>query len=295
MDAATNNTDDQIAKCAYCNNAADNLKICRSCKLVQYCGVDCQKSHWRNHKPICKKRAAEIHDDELFKTPPPRKDCLICFLPMPHKGATYMTCCGRILCNGCTFVIAAENPICPFCREAIGDDSDKSIQKLNSRMAKNDPEAFVMLGDFYRNGSNGLPEDHEKAFELYTKAADLGSIIAHRRIGACYYDGKGTTNDVNKAKYYFEIAAMKGDTLARYNLGVYEIGKENFRRACRHFIIAAKVGDVDAMDHVRSGYKEGFVTKEEFEETLRSFQKSCDEMKSEQRERAASRIASRGL
>jgi hypothetical protein len=36
-------------------------------------------------KKECKLRAAELHDEALFKDPPPKEDCPICFLPMPVK------------------------------------------------------------------------------------------------------------------------------------------------------------------------------------------------------------------
>ena len=69
-----------------------------------------------------------ISDDELFREPPPKEDCPICMLPMPHALAvcgvekSYMSCCGKILCSGC--VLAAQGEInkgkmkdcCPFCR-----------------------------------------------------------------------------------------------------------------------------------------------------------------------------------
>ena len=58
--------------CASCGIAAgDNikLKICTACKLVKYCSVDCQKNHRPQHKKACKKRAAEIRDDDLFTQP----------------------------------------------------------------------------------------------------------------------------------------------------------------------------------------------------------------------------------
>jgi TPR repeat protein len=65
-----------------------------------------------------------------------------------------------------------------------------------------------------------LPEDHEKAFEMYTNAADLGSIKGHHRLGECYMTGQGTSKDKQKMTRHLEIAAMKGDALARYKLGV---------------------------------------------------------------------------
>jgi hypothetical protein len=71
----TKETDEQtITECASCGEASDTLKKCTSCRLVKYCGIESQRSHWRSHKSICKKRAAEIHDEELFKMPPPRYD-----------------------------------------------------------------------------------------------------------------------------------------------------------------------------------------------------------------------------
>jgi TPR repeat protein len=133
-----------------------------------------------------------------------------------------------------------------------------------------------------------LPQDSKKAIELCTKAADLGSILAHRSLGECYYRGTVTTKDVKKAKHHFEIAAMKGDSSARHNLGAYEIEqRKDLQRAYRHFLIAAKDGFDDSMKAVTDGYKRGYVTKSELEDTLRAYQRSLDEMKSEQRYKAA--------
>ena len=40
-----------------------------------------KKNHWPKHKAACKQRAAELRDEALFKDPPPKEDCPICFLP----------------------------------------------------------------------------------------------------------------------------------------------------------------------------------------------------------------------
>jgi tRNA U34 5-methylaminomethyl-2-thiouridine-forming methyltransferase MnmC len=56
---------------------------------VKYCNAKCQKKHWSRHKKKCKQRAAELHDVALFKDPPAKEDCPICFLPMP----TTLICC----------------------------------------------------------------------------------------------------------------------------------------------------------------------------------------------------------
>jgi hypothetical protein len=53
--------------------------------LVKYCNADCQKNHWPKHKKDCKLRVAELRDEALFKDPPAKEDCPICFLPMPTR------------------------------------------------------------------------------------------------------------------------------------------------------------------------------------------------------------------
>ena len=46
--------------CANCGKHGDDtvkLKDCTACRLVKYCGVDCQKAHRKQHKKACKKRS----------------------------------------------------------------------------------------------------------------------------------------------------------------------------------------------------------------------------------------------
>ena len=40
------------SKCSYCCSQSD-LKKCSRCGEAQYCGQDCQKKHWKEHKLIC--------------------------------------------------------------------------------------------------------------------------------------------------------------------------------------------------------------------------------------------------
>ena len=54
----------------------------------------------------------------------------------------------------------------------------------------------------------------------------------------------------------------------------------------KHYLIAAKCGYDDGIDLVGRGYKAGLVTKDEYAIALRTYQKTLDEMKSEQRTKA---------
>ena len=116
--------------CASCGNTEGDevkLKTCAACKLVRYCSVKCQKEHRPQHKARCKERVAELHDEILFQQPESSHlgDCPICLLPQSlyHDDATMMTCCTKIICDGCKFANMAHEmeanleSKCPFCRK----------------------------------------------------------------------------------------------------------------------------------------------------------------------------------
>ena len=73
----------------HCGREADDavkLKHCTACRLVRYCGVDCQRAHRKQHKKACKKRAAELKDEQLYCQGHRRHEgdfCSICTLPIP--------------------------------------------------------------------------------------------------------------------------------------------------------------------------------------------------------------------
>ena len=101
-----NDADNTMMTCANCGKGEESiggLKACMACKLVKYCSRDCQKAHRSQHKKECRKRAAELHEEALFKQPPINEDCPICFLRLPSMdtGWKYMSCCGKMLCSGC--------------------------------------------------------------------------------------------------------------------------------------------------------------------------------------------------
>ena len=117
--SATDKTD-TCAKCGKGEEAGiNNLKACTACKLVKYCNRDCQIAHRPQHKKACKKRAAELYEEKLFKQPP-AEDCPICMIRLPMiTGWTYMPCCGKVICSGCIHAVQSratkqEHDICPL-------------------------------------------------------------------------------------------------------------------------------------------------------------------------------------
>ena len=144
-----------MTTCASCGKSGDDIKTCTACKQVKYCSVACQKAHRPIHKRECKKRAAELFDEALFREPPPREECHICFLPLPLNGAQviYQSCCGKTLCHGCTYGCGS---ICPFCRTPELTSLEEAFVRLKKRIELNDAGAFYTLGCKHRDGTISL-------------------------------------------------------------------------------------------------------------------------------------------
>ena len=148
------------------------MNTCNKCKAVKYCNAACKKKHRSKHKKQCERIVAEIHDEVLFREPPPQHgDCPICFLRMPsmNSGRTYMACCGKIICNGCCHadvydnlgnVIADEK--CPFCRTLVPTSVAEDITRMKKRMEVGDTFAFCLMGSYYDLGRYGLPQDRPR-------------------------------------------------------------------------------------------------------------------------------------
>ena len=256
--------------------------------MVKYCGVECQAAHRSIHKKACKRRAAELFDVKLFAEPPRKEECPICMLTLSciDEESVYMACCGNYICNGCRYCLTRER--CPFCNTANPHSHEEVIKRLSERMEKyNDQKAMVLLAVYHRKGWYGLPVDQSKSFELLQRESELGSATGHCILGSKYQMGDGTEINMKKAVHHWQIAAMMGHVNARHNLGFSEFENRNYQRAMKHFMIAAKCGYTDSLDNVKEGFKNGYVTKEDFEKTLRGYQAAREETKSEQRDRAA--------
>jgi len=234
------------------------------------------------------------NDELLFRDPPPRKECPICMLPMPHANGlcgvhhAYNPCCGKLLCRGCSNEMMQGNMklCCAFCRTPLPRSHKEYIKRLKKRVKLKDAEAFFSLGCFYYHGQRGLSQDRNKGLELWNQAAELGSISAHYNISTAYFSGDGVEQDEKKANYHYKMAAIGGHEEARHNLGCMEERNGNRRRAMKHFMIAASAGDELSLTAVGKGFRYGCVTKDEYTSTLRAYQSSCDDMKSEQRAKA---------
>jgi tetratricopeptide (TPR) repeat protein len=246
MSAELEAADEVCASCGKVEVGDVKLKICTACKLVKYCGVDCQKNHRPQHKKACKKRAAEIRDDRLFTQPDESYlgERPICCLPLPldHDKWGVNSCCFKAMCLGCfhandlrEWELGPEQR-CPYCREPLPKTQEEGNQNVMKRAKANDPVAICRLGSkCYIEG------DYEGAFEYYTKAAELGSMEAHYGLSLMYQKGEGVEKDLKKEIHHAEEAAIGGHPKARHSLAVIEGESGRDERAAKHFVIAANL------------------------------------------------------
>ena len=286
-------SDDIMLHCASCGVKEDDgikLKKCTACYLVRYCGVKCQKDHRPKHKKECKKRAAELRDEILFKQPESSYygDCPICCLPVPLDTRNYiMPCCSKYICNGCYYANQKREleggleEKCPFCRHPVPKSEEAANIHNMKRVEANDPFALSVMGGYYKRKG-----DDEKSFEYWTKAAAMGSINAHYNLSRLYRFGEGVGKNEKKELYHLEKAVIGGHADARYDLGIFEGDNEKYDRAIKHWIIAANMGHDKSLSALKDFFKEGFVTKEDYEAALRGHKAAVDATKSPQREEA---------
>ncbi|EJK56462.1 hypothetical protein THAOC_23643, partial [Thalassiosira oceanica] len=136
----------------------------------------------------------------------------------------------------------------------------------------------------------GLQKDMRKAVELFTKAAELGSIEALFDLGNAYYNGDGVQEDKGKAAELYKKAAMQGHVVGRHNLGNHEGRKGNYDRAVRHYLISAKMGYEKSVQNIKRALMQGCATKEQYAEAMNGYQDAVEEMKSHDRDEAVRRL-----
>ena len=216
--------------------------------------------------------------------------CSICFLlieiPM-GRPSKMNVCCMKRLCNGC--ILAARqrgmNDRCPFCRTPHPVDDASTLAMILKRVDKGDAEAINYLGNTHYFGWLGLIKDAPRAIELWTEAAELGSLEAHYNLGGVYYSGE-VEEDKPRGIDHWQLAAIKGHVSSRHNLGVAECNNGNYEVAVQHWVISAKMGSEVSLNAIKKMFKHGYATKVQYVEALLGYRDAVEEMKSPQREEA---------
>ncbi|MBO5589910.1 MAG: SEL1-like repeat protein [Acidaminococcaceae bacterium] len=123
--------------------------------------------------------------------------------------------------------------------------------------------------------------NYKKAFELYQKAADMGSMDAVAGLGWCYYNGNGVEKDLEKALEYNSEAADAGVARAQNVLGVmYDLGEgvnKNKVKAAELYRLAANKGDANAQCNLGYMYEDGVGVPQDFAQAVEWYRKAAEQ------------------
>ena len=232
------------------------------------------------------------------------EECPICMLPLPFALSEnrYWGCCGKMICWGCIFNSGKSHvrnggvkdlikmSICPFCREDGRESTpakeEYELKRIMKQAETGEHDDMGRIGEYYFDGQMGLKQDKAEGLKWYHRAVEAGSGRAAFSVGMCYYEGDGVDKDDDKALEYLQKAAELDFIPAFYVIGSFNMNIGEVEKGMLNYRKAAMCGYCDdwLFDLLREGFKDGYITKDEYAYTLRENQKACNEMKSDGRD-----------
>lgn len=124
-------------------------------------------------------------------------------------------------------------------------------------------------------------ELYDKAFELYQKAEDMGSLDAMAGLGLCYLNGYGVEKDLERALQYLSEAAEQGVARGQHLLAwMYENGegvKKNKVKAAELYRLAAEQGWARAQNHLGLMYENGEGVVQDDSQAVEWYRKAAEQ------------------
>ena len=178
----------------------------------------------------------------------------------------YPACCQKEVCRACyrenESIIKKKNEknaekekeaiphTCPFCRELEPKDKEEEINQLESDLSQNSPKASMVLAEIYE-GEHATSMNKLKTLFYFIRGTEIGSAEACAGIAAFY--GDNFLPRPAKEEYLFlRMGALRGDIVARHNIGQVEYDKGNYELSVRHWKIAAEAGSQPSLNELRS-------------------------------------------
>ena len=135
---------DDADTCAHCERHEPTLSSCSRCGLVKYCSRDCQRAHWKEHRPLCILKADRIPQPVEIPTWPlgsqksagQDEEYAICLDPLvAENGSTLTLPCGHVFHGSCVEGLRARGvaKVCPLCRADLPPGPNKLFEEAVRR------------------------------------------------------------------------------------------------------------------------------------------------------------------
>ena len=133
--------------------------------------------------------------------------------------------------------------------------------------------------DKYYDG-NGVAQDYDRAFELYSQAAEQGDGYGLDMVGLMYDLGLSVKEDPKTAMEWYRKAADAGFYTAMVNMGtLYEEGRgvqKDYAEAVGWYRKAADQGNLRGQYYMGDMYLDGRGVEKDYEEAVSWYQKAVD-------------------
>lgn len=142
------------------------------------------------------------------------------------------------------------------------------------------PEAMGKLGQCYSNGV-GCSQDYSKALKCYQSAAEAGDSEAQYDLGVCYRRGEGTPVDIPRAIEWYEKAIAQGNTNAMVNCAIlYDNGigvDVDHAKAFQLYRNAAEDGNCQAQFCLADMFFQGRYVEQDYRQAIKWFEKAAEQ------------------
>ena len=135
-----------------------------------------------------------------------------------------------------------------FLQKGIGGKKDVplAISWFESAAQHDLPDALFSLADIYLRGLEGYPQDLERAYGYYLRAAELEHPVSQYNVGVMLKDGQGAKKNLDEALKWLSKSGRGGYGKAYFYLGdLYARGKglkQDYALAYQYFWLARKLG-----------------------------------------------------
>ena len=140
------------------------------------------------------------------------------------------------------------------------------------------PQELFELALSYYNGTDNIPQDYLKAYDLFLEAAKAGHVGAQSYLGRMLCMGEGVEKNYDEAVKWLRLAAERGDADAQNRLGIrYEGGQgveQDYIEAARLFKLSAEQGHSKAQVNLAVLYKDGKGVEQDYQKALNLLQKA---------------------
>ena len=164
--------------------------------------------------------------------------------------------------------------------DEVDQDYDKAFKLFSQAAELGYVDAQYYLGEMYSEGQ-GVEEDPERAFEWYQKAAEQGNTMAQSALATYYFEGIGIERNYQKAFEWHQKAAAKGNIWSNYCLGLlYYNGDgvdKNLEKAAEYYKEAAEQGFDAAQCFYGAMLYHGIGVKQDKQAAAEMYMKSAEQ------------------